>query len=106
MGTGMAIRGVEATSAETCMQEVRGAMRGCPTDMPLAKAIERRFGELALRKQGIPAAKNLVAGVRILERLELIPATITDLHRVQLQAIGKMARAEDKPRVWATMADF
>ena len=74
--------------------------------MPLAKAIERRFGELALCKRGISAAMNLVAGVRILEHLELIPATITDLHRLQLQAIGKMAKAEYRPRVWATMADF
>ena len=71
----------------------------------LAKAIERQFGELTLRKRGISAAKNLVAGVRILERLELIPATITNLHRLQLQAIGKMAKAEDRPRVLATMAD-
>ena len=106
MDTGMAITGVEASSSKTYMQEVRGAIRGCFTDMPLAKAIERRFGELALRKRGISAAKNVVAGVRILERLELILATITDLHRLQLQAIGKMARARDKPRVWATIADF
>ena len=73
--------------------------------MPLAKAIEGRSGELALRKGGI-AAKNPVAGVRILERLELIPATITDLHQPQLQAMGKMPKAEDKPGVWVTMADF
>ena len=106
MGTGMAIRGVEASSSKTYMQEVRGAIRGCPTDVPLAKAVERRFGELALRKRGVSAAKNLVAGIRILERLELIPPTITDLHRLQLQAIGKMAKAGDRPRVWATMADF
>ena len=71
-------------------------MWGCATDMPLAKAIERRFGELALRKRGISAAKNLVAGVRILERLELIPAAITDLHRLQLPATGKMAKAHTK----------
>ena len=88
------------------MQEVRGAIRGCPTDMPLAKAVERRFGELALRKRGVSAAKNLVAGICIRERLELIPPTITELHRLQLQVIGKMAKAEDRPRVWATMADF
>ena len=106
MGTGMSIRGVEASSSKTYVQEVRGAIRGCPTDVPLAKAIERRFGELVLRKRGVSAAKNLVAGIRILERLELIPPTITDLHRLQLQAIGKMAKAEDKPTVWATMADF
>ena len=35
-----------------------------------------------------------------------MPATINDLHRPQLQAIGKMAKAEERPRVWATMADF
>ena len=106
VGTGMAIRGVEASSSKTYMQELLGAIRGCATCMPLAKAIERRFGELALRKRGMSAVKNLVAGGRILERLELIPATVTDLQRLQLQAIGKIAKAEDKPRVWATMADF
>ena len=106
VGTGMAIRGVQASSSKTYMQEVRGAIRGYATDMPLAQAMERQFGELALRKRGVSAAKNLVAGVGILERLELIPATITDLHWLQLLAIGKMAKAEDKPRVWATMADF
>ena len=74
--------------------------------MPLAKAVEQRFGELAVRKRGVSAAKNPVAPIRILERLELIPPTITELHRLQLQAIGKMAKAEDRPRVWATMADF
>ena len=80
MGTGMAIQGVEASSSKTYMHEVRGAIRGCAVDMPLAKAIERRFGELALRKRRISAAKNVLAGVRILESLKLIPATITDLH--------------------------
>ena len=69
MGTSMAIRGVEASLSKTYMQEVRGALRGCATDLPLAQAIERRFGELALCKRGISAAKNMVAGVRILERL-------------------------------------
>ena len=53
VGTGMAIRGVEASSSKTYMQEVRGAIRGCPTGVPLAKAVERRFGELALRKRGV-----------------------------------------------------
>ena len=48
----------------------------------------------------------LEAGVRMLEKLKLIRATITELHRLQLRAIGKMAKAEDKPRVWATVADF
>ena len=106
MGRGMAITGVEASSSKTYMQEVRGAIRGCATDLPLAHAIEQLFGELALRKRGISTAKNLVEGVRILEHLPLIPATIIDLHRLQLQAIGKMAKAEDRPRVWATMEDF
>ena len=45
-------------------------------------------------------------GIRILERLQLIPAAITNLHRLQLQAIGKMAKAGDPPRIWATMEDF
>ena len=82
MGTGMAIRGVEASSSKTYMQEVRGTLRGCATDVTLAQVIERRFGELALRKRGVSAAKNLVAGIRILEPLQLIPVTITDLHKL------------------------
>ena len=53
VGTGMAIRGVEASSSRTYMQEVRGAIWGCPTHMPLDKAVERRFGELALCKRGV-----------------------------------------------------
>ena len=69
MGTGMAIRGVEANSSKTYMQEVRGALQGCATDVPLAQAIERRFGELAVRKRGVSVAKYLVAGIKILERL-------------------------------------
>ena len=106
MGTRMAIRGVEASSSKTYMQGVRGAQQGCATDVTLAQAIERRFGELALRKRGVSATKNLVAGITILERLQLIPVTITDIHRLQLQAIGKLAKAEDRPRIWATMGDF
>ena len=47
-----------------------------------------------------------MASIRILERLQLILPTISNLHRLQLQAIGKMAKAEDRPRVWATMGDF
>ena len=47
MCTWMAIRGVEASSSKTYMQEVRGALRGCATDVPVAQAVERRFGELA-----------------------------------------------------------
>ena len=82
------------------------ALRGCGTDEPLAVAIQRRFAELALRKRGYSAANNLVAGIRMLEKLTLIRATVTDLHRLQLRAIGKMAKAEDRPRVWATVADF
>ena len=81
VGTSMATRRVEATSSKTYMQEVRGAIRGCATDLPLAKAIERRFKELVLRKRGISTATNLVAGVRISERLQLIPATMIHLHR-------------------------
>ena len=84
MGTGMAIRGVEASLSKTYMQEVWRAIQGCATDLPLAKAMERRFRELVLRKLGISAAKNLVASIKILERLELIPATITGLQRLQL----------------------
>ena len=82
MGTGMAITGVEASSFKTYMQEVRAALRGCATNVTLAQAIERLFWELALRKRGVSAAKNLVACIRILERLRLIPATITDLPRL------------------------
>ena len=39
--TSMAIRGVEASWSKTYMQEVRGTLRGCATDLPLAQAIER-----------------------------------------------------------------
>ena len=106
VGTAMAIRGVEASSSATYMQQVRMALRGCGTDEPLAVAIQRRFAELALRKRGYSVANNLVAGIRMLEKLKLIRATVTDLHRLQLRAIGKMAKAEDRPRVWATVADF
>ena len=106
VGTAMAIRGVEASSSATYMQQVRMALRGCGTDEPLAVAIQRRFAELALRKWGYSAANNLVAGIRMLQKLKLIRATVTDVHRLQLRAIGKMAKAEDKPRVWATVADF
>ena len=106
VGTAMAIRGVEAISSATYMQQVRMALRGCGTDEPLAVTIQRRFAELALRKRGYSAANNLVAGIRMLEKLKLIRATVTDLHRLQLRAIGKMAKAEDRPRVWATVADF
>ena len=106
VGTAMAIRGVEASSSATYMQQVRMALRGCGTDEPLAVAIQRRFAELALRKRGYSAANNLVAGIRMLEKLKLIRATVTDLHRLQLRAIGKIAKAEDRPRVWATVADF
>ena len=88
VGTGMAITGVEASSSQTYMHEVWGALRGCATDLPLAKAIEWRFRQLALCQRGISTANNFVAGVKILERLELIPATITDPHRLQLQVIG------------------
>ena len=91
VGTAMAIRGVEASSSATYMQQVRMALRGCGTDEPLAVAIQRRFAELALRKRGYSAANNLVAGIRMLEKLKLIRATVTDLHRLQLRAIGKMA---------------
>ena len=44
-----------------------------------------------------------MAGVSIPEGLQLIPPTITERHRLQLQAIGKMAKVEDKPKIWTTM---
>ena len=96
VGTGMAITGVEASLSKTYMQEVWGAIRGCATDLPLAQAIAPRFGELALPKRGISAAKNLVAGVRILERLQLTPATITDPHRLQLRSARWIEQRTDQ----------
>ena len=96
-GTGMTIRGVEASSSQTYMQEVRGAIRGCPTDMPLAKAIERLFGELALRKRGISGARTWRRESASWNTWNSYWATITDLHRLQLQAIGKMLRRHKLP---------
>ena len=39
-------------------------------------------------------------------RLGALPPFITDRHRLQVQAIGRMARGGELPRIWATMDHF
>ena len=82
------------------------ALRGRDPNSLLEDAFTTRLQVLALRKQGFSAAKNLQSGLRYLERLGALPTFITERHRLQVQAIGRMACGEELPRVWATMDHF
>ena len=84
---------------DTYTSALRQALLAGTPDELLVDAVERRLNILAARGKSGSSATALISGVRLLEKLRIIQAVVTEVHWMQARAIGKgwARRAQPKP---------
>ena len=94
-----AIRVMEPGSVDTYTSALRQALLASTPDELLVDAVERRLNALAAKRKSGSSATALISGVRLLEKLRIIQAVVTEVHWMQARAIGKgwARRAQPKP---------
>ena len=93
------IRVVEPGSVDTYTSALRQALLAGTPDELLVDTVERRLNALAARGKSGSSATALISGVRLLEKLRIIQAVVTEVHWMQARAIRKgwARRAQPKP---------
>ena len=94
-----AIQVMEPGSVDTYTSALRQALLAGTPDELLVDAVERRLNALAAKRKSGSSATALISGVRLLEKLHIIQAVVTEVHWMQARAIGKgwARRAQPKP---------
>ena len=90
---------MEPGSVDTYTSALRQALLASTPDELLADAVERRLNALAAKRKSGSSGTALISGVRLLEKLRIIQAVVTEVHWMQARAIGKgwARRAQPKP---------
>ena len=84
-----AIRVMEPGSVDTYTSALRQALLASTPDKLLVDAVERRLNALAAKRKSGSSATALISGMRLLEKLRIIQAVVTEVHWMQARAIGK-----------------
>ena len=84
---------------DTYTSALRQALLASTPDELLVDAVERRLNALAAKRKSGSSATALISGVRLLEKLRIIQAVVTEVRWMQARAIGKgwARRAQPKP---------
>ena len=84
---------------DTYTSALRQALLAGSPDELVGDAVERRLNVLAAKGNSGSSATALISGVRLLEKLRIIKALVTEVHWMQARAIGKgwARRAQPKP---------
>ena len=84
---------------DTYTSALRQALLAGTPDELLMGAVERRLNALGAKRKSGSSATALISGVRLLEKLRIIQAVVTEVHWMQARAIGKgwARRAQPKP---------
>ena len=84
---------------DTYTNALRQALLASTPDELLVDAVERRLNALAAKRKSGSSAMALISGVRLLEKLRIIQAVVTEVQLMQARAIGKgwARRAQPKP---------
>ena len=91
------MRAWESSTITTYAGEVARAVRECPHGT-LRDALEARLQSMAHRGYSESGAKNLLAGIRMLEKMGLVPPTVKPGDCLVVRALAKRAALGRKPK--------
>ena len=90
----------------TYVSSVKNMLQEQPAQGELQGAIQDKLCQIAQQKRGGSAARGILSAIRFLEKLQLLPSTITEERWLYAKAIERQTKVNAPNRMWATTEDL